>query len=574
MSAYAIFQLRIAHLGIPDSTCTQMQRPVVWDDVSIGRLKELGFNAIQLNVAWGSRPDDEILNLEDVVELPTELAAAMPQVVPLRCRPGAAARERRRGELAKRVALCRRHGLRTIFHCGTPYNAHCAYGDTPPNCICDPLVAQRYAALIEVFHRDFPGVDDLWLYTYDQDAWLCSEFGSCPRCQGRPLHTRLVPFINGIAAAWRRGSPAGRTWWEPWELSAGQVMACIHDLRGETIGLALHSNIAEVMAAHPVDRWLRNAVAEGVVRGIPVVVEHFLGSASEELEPVGCLAHPLVTWRALRAIAALPGVAGIKEYYGLDPLREDPDLRATALFLRSPHLSEEEMLAELARLYGAAAADIIQAWRLSGSGMELFPWDTSWFIRELGRSRTDHALSAAMLRGQQAHTPSWESTRRAIFMKTDDAICDPWMLEDVELRCRQAAVRWAEAELAAARAEQLVPANLRAAIAAFRRDLGRVQRRAVAYACHLRATNVCRVLRTAAESDGGLPAARIAELGNILAESDANHQSEVRSESGAEWTEMAQARSDLAVNPRAFLATWFTESDVRSGRGHFSVTSR
>ena len=37
---------------------------------------------------------------------------------------------------------------------------------------------------------------------------------------------------------------------------------------------------------------------------------------------------------------------------------------------------------------------------------------------------------------------------------------------------------------------------------------------------------------------------------------------------------MAQARSDLAVNPRAFLATWFTESDVRSGRGHFSVTSR
>src|ERR1035441_1524245 len=84
--------------------------------------------------------------------------------------------------------------------------------------------------------------------------------------------------------------------------------------------------------------------------------------------------------------------------------------------------------------------------------MELFPWETSWFIREMGRSRTDHSLSAAMLRGQQAHTPSWCSTRHAIFMKTDNTQPDPWMLEDVQLRCQLAADRW---ETALARGGQL-----------------------------------------------------------------------------------------------------------------------
>mgnify|MGYP000627613890 CR=1 FL=1 len=27
--------------------------------------------------------------------------------------------------------------------------------------------------------KDFPEVDDVMVYTYDQLAWLCSEFGDC-----------------------------------------------------------------------------------------------------------------------------------------------------------------------------------------------------------------------------------------------------------------------------------------------------------------------------------------------------------------------------------------------------------
>ena len=46
------------------------------------QVKELGFNAIQLNLAWGVRPDDEPLNLEDVVELDPATAEELPQPVP------------------------------------------------------------------------------------------------------------------------------------------------------------------------------------------------------------------------------------------------------------------------------------------------------------------------------------------------------------------------------------------------------------------------------------------------------------------------------------------------------------
>ena len=71
--------------------------------------------------------------------------------------------------------------MRTIFHFGAPYNAHARCGDGPPNCPLDPDVPPRYEKLLRAFVRDFPGVDDLWVYTYDQDTWLCSEFGPCPR---------------------------------------------------------------------------------------------------------------------------------------------------------------------------------------------------------------------------------------------------------------------------------------------------------------------------------------------------------------------------------------------------------
>jgi hypothetical protein len=125
----------------------------------------------------------------------------------------------------------------------------------------------------------------------------------------------------------------------------------------------------------------------------------------------------------------------------LDGRTADPNLRIAGLFFKQPDISEEEALDQLAQRYGDAASAMKQFWRLTSESMELFPWDTSWLIREIGKSDPVHSMSAAIIRGVPWHTPSWMSTCRAIFMKVDASESDPWMLEDVQLRCELAATR-------------------------------------------------------------------------------------------------------------------------------------
>jgi hypothetical protein len=560
---------RVGFLGAPNSSHdSQFTVAVDWSAENIDRLKTLHFNTVQLNVAWGNRPGDEPLNMEDVVELAPSQQAAYPQPVPLRCDPSPDRRAARRQALRDRIALCRGAGLRTIFHFGAPYNAHARYGDTPPNCILDPKVIERHVLLLEAFAREFLDVDDILVYTYDQDAWLCSEFGTCPRCQGTPLHERLVPFIDALAGAWRRLSPQGRLWWEPWELSAGQVLACAERLSPTGLGLALHSNIAEAQATLVADRWLKNTCQLARDRSIPVIVEHFLGANSEELESFTHLAHPLVTLRALQAIAAIPGVIGIKEYFGLVPDCEDPNLRMTALFFANPRIGEDEALATLAKPYGPAAEAIIRFWRQTSAAMELFPWDTSWFIREIGRSDPAHSLSAAMLRGQQAHTPSWESTRRAIFMKTDDAQPDAWMLEDVQLRCQLAADRWAAALETGRQAAPSIPQPLSSYFRQSLDDFAGLRRRALAFAFHLRETNLAMILRRRIEQGLSCPTPLVQELERTLAADLASCQEEKA------WPEGQEALDLLHRDVNAYLQTYLREEPNRRSKGSFSVTSR
>src|SRR5947209_11266934 len=157
--------VRVGFLGNPNSAEPfKIWRAVPWTDANLLRLKALGFNTIQVNVAWGPRPDDEPLNIEDVVALPPDLAAQYPQVVPLNSDPSPERRQQRRADVRERSAACHRLGLRTIFHFGAPYNNHMRYGDGPPNCISDEAVLRRYVLLLERFARDFPDVDDILVY--------------------------------------------------------------------------------------------------------------------------------------------------------------------------------------------------------------------------------------------------------------------------------------------------------------------------------------------------------------------------------------------------------------------------
>lgn len=560
---------RVGFLGIPICDNGKKAWPVAWNEENLERLKALGFNTIQLNVAWGCRPADEPLNLEDVVELPEELARQYPQPVELQCDPSPERRLQRRADLRQRIELCQKAGLRTIFHFGAPYNAHCRFGDGPPNCISDENVIRRYELLLDRFAAEFPGVDDILLYTYDQDAWLCSEFGPCPACLGKPLHKRLVPFLDRFAAAWRKHSPQGRLWWEPWELSAGQVLACVQEVGVKSFGMAIHCNVAEVQATLPVDRWFKNTAALARERGIPVIGEYFIGGPSEELEPLVFLSHPLVILRGLKAMAAVPGITGIKEYFGLAPDKDDPNLAMAGLFFSNPEIDEQQALSKLAEPYDVAGEMMQEFWKLTSTGMELFPWDTSWYIRQIGRSVPAHSMSAAMLRGQQCHTPSWFSTRHAIFMKCDDSQPDPWMIEDVELRCRFAAERWAKALEIGKEALESVPEARKRGLADNLGDLERIHRRAVAYACHLRETNLATCMRWARQQGQSVPGQLVRQLHEVFYLDLQNALGEHE-----QWPEMQQAIELLASDVDAFLENYFCVGADERSKGIFSVTSR
>ena len=526
-----------------------------WTRERLEELKGLGFTEMQLNIAWGDRPNDEPLNIEDVVVLPDMDEASRRRAEGLRAR------------IRERVSLCREAGMRTLFHFGAPFNGRDPYaGKQPENCICDPAVIEKYQTLLREFDRQVPGVDDLLVYTYDQDAWLCSEFQYCPSCRGVPLHRRLPRFLRALCETWASLRPDGIFWWEPWELSAGQSLRIIQELPDRHFGLCVHSNIGEVQKARPADLWFRDAAMMASRRGIPVIAELFLTEYSEETQPLRRVPCPRLTWDQIKAVTQVPGVAGIKEYYGLLPGGGDPCLAMAGEALNRPGASLEECLRAVARPYGACAEDMIRFWERVADAYMLYPWDVSWFAREVGKASTDHGWSAAFLRGQQCSTPSWDSTRHAIFMKTDDRQPHPWMLEDIQLRCGlaaealEAAIREGKALLPRLSEDRRPQAEEAVA------DLDRFRRICVSYELHLRETNVAALLRENQFRGMPLPQDLLREMDSLLERDEENQEGRGR---------VVRVRRAWRENPEEWLQMYLLPSEEnRREKGYFSLTTR
>ena len=114
--------------------------------------------------------------------------------------------------------------------------------------------------------------------------------------------------------------------------------------------MMIHTNIGEVQRAVAVDLWFRNTARICHNLGIPVVAEAFWASHNEELEPLEIPA-PRSADEAYLAIMRQPGIAGIKEYYGLQPTRIDLDTEVLRLRLSGFTGDTQELdWSDLARL--------------------------------------------------------------------------------------------------------------------------------------------------------------------------------------------------------------------------------
>jgi hypothetical protein len=561
ISAQDKVKYKVGFLGTPNRTNTE------WNDENILRMKELGFNALQLSIAWGNRPNDEILNLEDVLELPDRYLTPTDKELKNSLHSPERIQKRSR-ELKHRIEISRKYGFHTIFHFGAPF-----VGDPPiqadplPQCIMDSVTINRYITLVREFSKKFPGVNDLLMYTYDQDAWLCSEAGTCPRCHGIPVDTRAANFVNTIARTWKSINPDGRLWWEPWELSAGQVYKAIDQLDASCVGMAIHSNIAEVQIAHPADRWFQNVLYLTAQRNIPVIAEVWTGCPTEEMDTYRNIAAPLLTLRQLRVVSSAGKLAGIKEYYGNNPDDEDPNLRITSLFFSNPQISDDDAMREISLPYKEAAEGVKKYWELSSQAIAFYPWDVSWQAREVGRINPVHSMNAALLRGASWDTPSWQSSRRTHFMRTDQED-EPnfWMKEDMQLQFERCALFAEQAIRVGDGVKQFVPAQYADDFNTSISELSSFKRNVLSYVYHLRETNLADNIRTSLKL--GLPEKQrqenISELRNILLKDMENQQSD---------EPVLSAIRLLDTDLNKFLETYFLHKAVDDKKLKWSITS-
>ena len=94
------FKYKIAIVGNPSDPDMR------YDSAQMSALKNMGFNTLQLNIAWGARPADEPLNLEDILYVegigdPNKVAERLDNI-------------------KERARIAKRWGFRTIFHFGAP----------------------------------------------------------------------------------------------------------------------------------------------------------------------------------------------------------------------------------------------------------------------------------------------------------------------------------------------------------------------------------------------------------------------------------------------------------------------
>ena len=140
-------EYKVGILGCPDHP------NVEWNDANMQRMKYLGFNTMQLNIAWSWRPNDETLNLEDVVALPKQFELAIDRDLSKTLRTPEKI-EARSEKLKQRIAICKKYGFRTIFHFGAPFVGYPPQQQEPlPQCIMNIATINRYIKLIKDFGK-------------------------------------------------------------------------------------------------------------------------------------------------------------------------------------------------------------------------------------------------------------------------------------------------------------------------------------------------------------------------------------------------------------------------------------
>jgi hypothetical protein len=392
---------------------------ISWSDEELEQIKALGVNMVQLSIAWGGKPANEVLNLDDLDK-------------------------EQRAKWAFRIKQAKKHRLKTIAQFGIPR----VISSDPlrPACILDPAVRMKTQEQLTDFMTSFPEVDDVLVYTFDQQAWLCSEFGPCPRCSGVPLDERVPGFLDLLNGTMQKCRPNTRLWWKPWELSKGQVVAILDKAKPGHFGLVLNPSTSNEVypfndRSFKSDLGVKRFVQLAKERNIPVLGEfdHTLYKPLYLMEDF----FPRLIYGELAAWKEMEGVVGVKEYYGFAPSTFSVNAAMLKAWMKSPNAPLDKLLQKIAAPYGPKAAPLmIQAWEYVAQHVEAYPWDVTYLIGPLGLDRPwdgAHGWQPVDIPNATWDTPIWKANRRANFMLTQDKQAHPWLFEDTGLRLEDSA---------------------------------------------------------------------------------------------------------------------------------------
>ena len=396
---------------------------VEWSDEQMEILKDIGFNTVQMNIAWDNRPKGEVLNLEHVEGLAAE-------------------------ELARREAVLKKHGLKGLPHFGMPrikvlgHEANITPYITPA-CISDEKVINEEVGKIVAFFKRYPTVKDVMIYTYDQHAWLCSEFGGCPLCAGVPLPERLSVFLGRVLSELKALDREITFWWQPWELSLGQILDTIDKIDSPNFGLMLNTSGLESYFHNFDNTWIKTIGDRASEKNIPIIGEIQAtgsGVGTVELQRFPC---PTLVYRQISILDKLPTLVGIKEHFGIAFSRIGVNTLFLKEFFKNPEASLSELLESTAAYYGKQAAPyLIEAWKECEKGIDLLPYSFTYAYSNIACFKAKHDYHFPKVSCVHADTPAWESDRRCGFFLTHDQQYHPWALENAALLFKQSSAKF------------------------------------------------------------------------------------------------------------------------------------
>lgn len=397
---------------------------VEWSEEQVKVLADMGLNFAQLNIAWDNRPENEPLNLNDMGEAMLE-------------------------KFRRRVAVLKKYKMKGMLHFGMPKLKVLLHeaNITPyltPSCISDPETLRENTEMMKKIMRALPGVEDYMFYTYDQHAWLCSEFGNCPKCAGIPLDMRLPGFINAFKAKMAAESPGATFWWQPWELSLGQICETLTKIDGKNFGLMLNTAGSESYFNNLDNHWIRCIGRIAAEKGFPIIAEIQTAGSGVGAVPLSSFPCPTLVGRQIEIVKKLPTFAGVKEHFGYPFTKMSCNMLYYKEYLKNPDAEPADILARTAAYYGKKAAPFLtEAWTLSEYATDFIPFKFTYLYSNIAGISAKHDFHVPNVQGVYADTPAWESDRRAHYLITKDIDYHPWALENAALLFKHSGARFA-----------------------------------------------------------------------------------------------------------------------------------